>query len=163
MVALEILVSYILLWGFIETICFTALLVILYLSGSGNLVRDEEGKFKKKKKIQIRVYLLYVLLLSLLTGLPILANIFFVVEEGITLDIVEIFTLTYGIFLFANVWDLILIDYFLVVKNVFRLKNLPETLYYTSFRPHLVGFFRGLVFGLFFSLISSGITYLVIG
>jgi hypothetical protein len=163
MVALEILAFYILLWGFLASICFTILLVVMYLTGTGNLVRNEEGKFKEKEKISVGGYLLFALFLGLVIGLPIIANLFFVVQEGIKLEIFEIFILTYGIFLFVNLWDLISIDYFLVVKNVFQLKNLPQTPYYTTFRPHLIGFFKGLVFGLVFSVISSVITFLIIG
>ncbi|MFW9778510.1 MAG: hypothetical protein ACFFE8_06615 [Candidatus Heimdallarchaeota archaeon] len=163
MVTFEIFTFYVLFWGFFASICFTALLVIMYLTGTGNLVRDEKGKFKEKEKISAGGYLLFFLFLGLVIGLPIIANLFFVVQEGVKLNIIEIFILTYGIFLFVNLWDLIIIDYFLVVKNVFQLKNLPQTPYYTTFRPHLNGFLRGLIFGLVFSVISSIIAFLIIG
>jgi hypothetical protein len=161
LVSIDILISVILFWGLVASLIFTFIIFGMYSLDIGNLVRDQNGNFKKREKMSVKGYLLFISMIILFIGYPILVNIL-LLQGGIQLVTVEFFLLSYGVFFVANFWDLVIIDYFLVVKNILRLKRIPETSYYTTFRPHIIGFFRGLIFGLIFSFVST-VIFLIVG
>ena len=59
-------------------------------------------------------------------------------------------------FALVNLYDLVVLDYTLVVRHrPAFIKGLPDTAYYTTMKPHLQGFARGLLVGVVTSLISA--------
>ena len=79
---------------------------------------------------------------------------------GVTPGFEILFLNAFGIYFFLMLFDLIVLDYLIVVKWHPKFLNLPDTDYYTKFKPHLKGFGRGLAIGIIFSAIISYISIL---
>jgi hypothetical protein len=62
---------------------------------------------------------------------------------------------SFCVFMIIHIFDLIVLDYLIVIKWHPKFLNLPDTDYYKTFKPHLIGFFKGIPLGVIASLISS--------
>lgn len=137
----------------------TGILVVQYLIGFENSLRDEAGNLEAGRSRT--GFLLSFLVFALLIGVPI-AAIWLADGNGLALSFLEMWAMAYAIFFLANLYDLVVVDYILVVRHrPGFISGLPDTPYYTTMKPHVQGFVRGLVIGLVISLISAGIAWLV--
>jgi hypothetical protein len=71
--------------------------------------------------------------------------------------------MAYAIFVLVNLYDLIVLDYILVVRHrPSFITGLPDTPYYTTMKPHVQGFVRGLVVGIVLSLVSALLAWIIL-
>ena len=128
------------------------------LTGLAAEARDKEGKFKKlnwKSALGFGIFITFFL------GILIFGNHRFIQLWGENPGFWWLVLNCYGIFMFIHLFDLFILDYLIVVKWHPSFLKMPDTEYYTTFKPHVEGFFRGLPLGLVFSLIASLITHIL--
>lgn len=75
-----------------------------------------------------------------------------------------LFLNTYFVFVFCNLWDLLVLDYFVLIvlkpKALF-VDGIEQYAHYNNFTYHFRGFLKGLIIGLVLSLIVSLISTLI--
>lgn len=142
--------------GGIGCLVFTVFLLFMAYSGIASEMRDEEGNFKKKRNL--KTVLGATLFIFFLIGLLYVGNLCLMdtVEESPGLLLLWINS--FGIFFLIHLYDLVIIDYLVIVKWHPGFLNLPDTHYYRSFRPHFDGFLKGIPLGVGASLIASILT-----
>jgi hypothetical protein len=153
--------STILLYGLLLSLAFTGLIFLQYALGSSRSIRDDEGRFKREKASPIGLLMSGSVIALFATG-AVLANAALARGTGMLPTYGTAFLVSYGVFLFVNLWDLVAIDYLLLLRFRPAFVALPDTAYYTTFRPHLRGFFRGLALGVIFSLLAAWVTVLLV-
>lgn len=153
------LINNILTVGGIACLFFTVLLLIAAGTGIFDAVRDEEGKFKRP--FSWKALLGLVLFLGGISSLLFWGNIRLINHSKEAINLMSLWLNAFGIFMIMHLFDLIIIDYLVVVKWHPKFLNLPDTLYYNSMRPHLEGFLRGIPFGMVVCFIVSLINYLM--
>ncbi len=133
----------------------TGMLILQYALGRENSLRDEAGNLEAGRSPT--GLLLSVLVFSLLIGVPV-AAIWLAASSGYSLSFLAMWAMAYAIFFLVNLYDLIVLDYILVVHHRPRfITGLPDTPYYTTMKPHVLGFARGLIIGIVISLISASL------
>jgi hypothetical protein len=157
----DTVIQTILGYGLLSSLVFTGLLFVQYFLGSERSVRDEEGNFDRRRGGPLALVML-LLMLSLIMGIPVIASSAVLTTMGEPLAFATYFAIGYGIFFFVNLWDLVIIDYILVVRFRPRAIKVPDTAYYNTMKPHVQGWFRGLIIGLVTSLIAALIAMVVL-
>lgn len=132
---------------------FTTLLLVQYKLGFDNSLRDEAGNLDSRRSPV--GLLLSLLVFTMLIGVPIVA--IGIAETTVAqFSFGQMWSLAYAIFFLANLYDLVVLDYILVVKHrPSFITGLPDTPYYTTMKPHVQGFARALVIGVITSLVSA--------
>ena len=72
-----------------------------------------------------------------------------------------LFLNSFGTFMFLHLYDLLILDYLIVVKWHPKFLKLPNTEYYHSMKPHIQGFIRGIPIGIVAALISAFLSQLL--
>ena len=140
-------------------ILVTGMLLVQYALGIENSLRDEEGNLEAGRSPA--GLLLSVLVFSLLIGVPVVA-ISLAESAGHSFSFFGMWAMAYAIFFLVNLYDLIVLDYILVVRHrPSFITGLPDTPYYTTMKPHVQGFARGLIIGVVLSLISALLAWFV--
>jgi hypothetical protein len=153
-----------LLWILLGTtgvlaLVFTGLLFVQHFLGFENSLRDEAGQLDASRSRIGQV--MFVLVFSLIIGGPVIA-IHLVEQRTGPLSFGGMWGLAYAIFFLANLYDLVVLDYFLVVRHrPSFIKGLPDTPYYTTMKPHVQGFARGSGIGAVTSLLSALLAWFV--
>ncbi len=142
--------------GGIGCLVFTAFILFMAYSGIASEMRDEEGNFKKKRNL--KSVLGAILFVFFLFGLLYAGNRCFIASVDEPPGLLLLWINSFGIFLIIHLYDLIIIDYLVVIKWHPKFLKLPDTYYYRSFRPHFKGFVRGIPLGIVASFITSIIT-----
>lgn len=150
------MLTSILISGATGSILFTVFLVMMARSGIAAEIRDEEGQFKKisGKKAWFGLVFFVLFLLSVLTGGNLLYEELSVGAPAYIARVSQAF----GVFFFIHAYDLFIIDYLIVVKWHPQFLKLPDTPYYTTVKPHLDGFIRGIPIGIVFSAIAAALS-----
>lgn len=145
------MINNILFVGGIGCVLFTGWLILFGLSGWVKHVRDKEGEFRNKWNWQgvLGMAVFAAFLLGVLVWGNLRLQTLCMEPPRFTL----LFLNSFGIFLMIHLFDLIVIDYLLIVLWHPKFLNLPNTEYYTSIRPHIKGFAKGIPIG----LVASGI------
>lgn len=149
------ILTTIILFGLLMALVFTGLLAVQYLLGSSHSVRDEAGNFDLRRSPL--GLLMVIIVFSLMIGIPVVANAWLAARVG-TQPFLTYFLVSYGVFFFVNLWDLVVLDYILIVRFRPSFLTLLDTPYYTTIQPHIKGWFRGLVIGLLTSLVAAAIS-----
>ena len=143
--------------GGIGCIIFSILIVIVGYTGMAAETRDEEGHFKKK--LTWKSLLGFTLFIAFFIGLLYGGNINLIHKLGNTPEFWLLCLNAFGIFLVVDLYDLIVLDYLIIVKWHPKFLKLPDTDYYNIMKPHLIGFIRGLPLGIIVSLMTSLAAY----
>lgn len=147
-------------YGLIMSGAFTALVVLQAVLGANNSVRDSSGRLALSAASPAAI-VVFVGAFVLLIGAPVVANWHLGTTAAVSDTVLRYFWVGYGMVLVVNLWDLVVIDYFILLKLKpvwSRWIAVPQTEYYTTFRPHLIGFVRGLVIGVVSSAFSALVT-----
>ena len=137
----------------------TSMLLVQYALGIENSLRDEDGNLEAGRSPT--GLLLSVLVFSLLIGVPVVA-IWLAESAGHSFSFLGMWAMAYAIFFLVNLYDLVVLDYILVVRHRPKfITGLPDTPYYTTMKPHVQGFARGLIIGVLLSLISALLAWFV--
>lgn len=139
--------------GALGCIVFTGFLLLMSYSGIASAMRDEEGKFIKEKNF--KSVLGAIMFLCFLFGLLFFANIKYTNSLSTKPELIDLWINSLGVFFIVHIYDLIVLDYLIIIIWHPKFLNLPNTGYYRSFRPHVIGFFKGIPLGIIASLISS--------
>jgi hypothetical protein len=142
--------------GLVGCAGFTCFLLIMAYSGIASEMRDEEGNFRKKRSL--KSFFGAALFILFLFGLLYLGNVRLLNNTENTPGWVKLWLNGFGIFFIIHLFDLIVLDYLIVVKWHPRFLKLPDTDYYTSFKPHVDGFVRGIPIGIVASFLCSTTT-----
>lgn len=142
--------------GGVGCLFFTAFVLFMAYTGIASEMRDEEGHFKKKRNF--KSILGGTLFIFFLIGLLYVGNLCLMESAEESPGLLLLWINSFGIFFLIHLYDLVVLDYIVVVKWHPKFLNLPETKYYRSFRPHLNGFLKGLPIGIGASLITSILT-----
>ncbi len=145
-------------YGLLLSLAFTCLLVTQYFLGFEHSVRSEDGQLDAGNRGGWVGKAMFGFAIVLIIGFPLLAvqHAERVAVEPLSFGVA--FLLAYGVFSLANLWDLVVFDYILVVKHRPRfIQGLPNTPYYTTMKPHLLGWLRGSIIGLITSLLAATI------
>ena len=147
------MITNILKIGGIGCLVFTCFIIIMSLTGVAGAMRDETGKFRKK--VNGKTLTGIMAFISFLFGLLYIGNIYY--KSTMTGDpgFIQLWLNSFGIFMVLHLYDLIVLDYLVVVKWHPGFLKLPDTDYYTTFSPHVKGFIRGIPMGLIASLLVS--------
>jgi hypothetical protein len=138
----------------------TGMLLLQYVLGVENSLRDEAGNLEANRSLV--GLLLSALVFVLLIGVPASA-ILLAESNGHSLSFVGMWAMAYAIFVLVNLYDLIVLDYILVVRHRPRfITGLPDTPYYTTMKPHVQGFVRGLAIGIVLGLVSALLAWLIL-
>jgi vacuolar-type H+-ATPase subunit I/STV1 len=139
--------------GALACVVFTGFILFMAFSGIASAMRDEEGKFRKEKSI--KSVLGIGMFLCFLLGLLLFANIRYTNSLPTTPGLIDLWINSFGVFFVLHVYDLLVLDFLIVVTWHPTFLNLPNTPYYRTFRPHLIGFFKGIPLGMIASLLAS--------
>lgn len=140
--------------GLIGSAAFTALLLALHLAGPEHGVRDAEGRFTPGASRLARAAATAAAVLLLAVPAAAAAGY---VRAGGDAGFAGAAAAAYLAFLVVNLYDLLVVDGLLVLGIGRRRGALPATPYFTTWRPHLVGFARGLAFGVVPSLAAAAV------
>ena len=152
--------------GSIGCVIFTLFVILVAITGAFSSVRDDNGKFK----IQITIKSLCAFgsfLIFLLTML-LWSNLRYIsiklqkqqhqqnhqrqeIETTVPVSITNLWINSFCTFMIVNTYDLIVLDWLIVVKWHPKWANMPNTPYFTTMKPHIQGFLRGIIIGLLFS------------
>jgi hypothetical protein len=139
-------------WGALGSVLLTTALVVLRALGVVDATRDREGRFKR---LSAKGLIGFLTMLLLIVGFPAWGTLA-VLDGGIP-SFWAAWGVAYGIFFVINLYDLVILDYLVIVLWHPAFLKLPDTDYYRTLRPHAVGFVRGSVMGLLATLASAGL------
>jgi hypothetical protein len=143
--------------GLVACLLFTGLIAVQFALGGGQSPRDEHGRVRKKDQWSASAFIMLVAAVGLFIGVPVVAN--GAVSQAAAASAVPQFWLylitAYSIAFLVNLYDLVVIDYLLIVRLRPAFLHLPNTPYYTTLRPHVEGWKRGLVIVLILSIGSA--------
>jgi hypothetical protein len=139
--------------GAMGCIGFTLFLALMSYGGIASAMRDEAGNFKKERSLKSVVG--SIAFLCLLLGFLSVVNINYVSSLPTEPRFVKLWVNALSVFMIIHVYDLVVLDYLVIVKWHPKFLNLPDTDYYRTFRPHVIGFLKGIPLGLIVSLVSS--------
>jgi len=142
--------------GLIGSILFTGLLLIHHFFGPGPDIRDEKGKRKFPKEFRTFVVIEFTLLIVMMLSLAAVSVSQFqnaVPEASVIMQIAA----GYLVLWIINLWDLIVIDWVLVVRFRPKQIELPDTVYFTTMKPHVLDWLGGNVYIVPF----AGVAYLL--
>jgi len=142
--------------GGIGCLVFTAFILFMAYTGIASEMRDEEGNFKKKRNL--KTILGATLFIFFLIGLLYVGNLSLMESAEESPGLLLLWINSFGIFFLIHLYDLVILDYFVVIKWHPNFLNLPDTDYYRTFRPHLNGFLKGIPIGVGASFITSILT-----
>lgn len=148
-----IMINNILKFGALGCVVFTGFLLLMVYSGIASAMRDEEGNFRKEKNF--KSVLGAIFFMSFLLGLLFFANVSYADSTATTPGLIPLWINSLGVFFVIHIYDLLVLDYLIIVKWHPKFLNLPDTNYYRSFRPHVIGFLKGIPLGIIASLLSS--------
>lgn len=101
--------------------------------------------------------------LLILIGYPLVTGAYFALLHD--WEFQQIFLFTWGISLFANTYDLLVLDWLIVCTITPKLVIIPGTKGnkgYKDYRFHFIGFLKGIIITLVISLLISGIIEFII-
>ena len=131
------------LWGLIGCILFTGMLIIHHNWGPGPTVRDEEGNRQKiAPEFRVFVAIEMIVIVSILLVCSTMAIERFQIVNVGGGNVLK-FLIAYCTLFLINLWDLVVIDWALVVRFRPRSLVLPDTRYFNSMKPHLKGWIVG--------------------
>lgn len=145
-----------LIWGLVGAIIFTILLILIAITGLAAAARDQEGRFKKlspKSVLGFGIFLIFLI------GFPAWGVIDWLSTLGECPSFYQLWLHAFSIFFVVHLYDLLILDYLIIVRWHPKWMKLPDTAYYNEFRPHLIGFIRGIPFGIVTTLLSAGLAW----
>ena len=147
------MIKTILIIGGVGCIIFTVFLLFMAYSGIASAMRDEEGNFKKD--LNFKSTLGAIMFVGFLLGILLAANIYYIQSQTSSPTFIQLWCNSLGVFFVIHIYDLLVLDYLVVVKWHPRFLKLPNTSYYKTMRPHIKGFLKGIPIGVIASLIAS--------
>ena len=143
-------------YGMLGSLCFFVVLVVVSRTKIFEAVRDEEGNFRKGMSLKG--------LFGMGMMLALFVSIFWfssveLAEKYIEPSFLVIWLNAFIVFFIIHLFDLIVIDWLLIIVWHPKFLNLPDTDYYTKLKPHIEGFFRGIPLGVTLTLVVSAIYY----
>jgi len=151
------LINNILIWGALGSTIFLVLILIIAFTGIAAATRNEAGQFKKKltwkSAIGFSIFSLFVF------GLLHNGNIALIECYNSSPSLIILWLNSFGIFFFVHLFDLLVLDYLIIVKWHPSFLKLPDTDYYNIMKPHVDGFIRGIPFGIVVSFLIALFSY----
>jgi hypothetical protein len=151
-------ISYLAAWGITGAALFTLFVFFLFRTGFVYTARQEDGLLKEE--IPFGGYLVSGGFLLLIVIFMLSANYFGLVLAGYQLSFWILNALNLGLYLVLFLFDTLVIDGLVIGYWRPEFLNLPPAMGSESMREHIKKSIPvGMLFGLFITLICSGITY----
>ncbi len=148
-------------WGLYLSLVLTAFVAVQYASGLGKMLQHpEEHPVQRIRSIGLKLFFTSILIM---VGMPVAANVFLVRNAGVEPSFAIFWAVGYGVLLIANLWDLMVIDYLLLIRIKPKSFHLPDTEYYNSLAPHLQAFFKSMILAFFLSIAAAGVALMLVG
>ncbi len=147
------MITNILTIGGIGSLVFMCFILFMSVTGIASEMRDEEGNFRKN--FNWKTLIGGIAFISFLFSLLYIGNAYYITSLHEKPDFFQLWLNSFGIFLVVHLYDLIILDYLVIVKWHPKFLKLPETDYYRTLAPHVKGFFRGIPIGVIASLVAS--------
>ncbi len=151
------MVKSVCLMGIVGCVTFTIFLLFMSFTGLASAMRDNEGNFKKEKSFKSIIGAFFFL--SFIISLLYISNFVYARAMQAKPELIDLWFNSFSVFFIIHIYDLVILDYLIVIKWHPNFLNLPNTKYYTTFRPHLIGFLKGIPIGILLSLLSSLLFY----
>jgi hypothetical protein len=139
--------------GGIGSLIFTCFILLMSKSGIASAIRDEEGNFIKK--LNWRSIAGGIAFEGFLFGLLFLGNIHYTNSTPDDPGFFQFCLHSFGTFFMVHLYDLIIIDFLTVIKWHPGFLKLPDSEYYNTIHPHVIGFLRGIPIGMVASILVS--------
>ena len=130
------------LTGLSGSLAFTGMLLVHHFFGPGPDVRDERGKKVIPKEYRTFVIVEMVIVVSVLLFAATRGILEFREAVGES-SIYTQLAAGYLVLWIINLWDLIVIDWALVVRFRPRWLDVPDTPYFNTMKPHVQGWLAG--------------------
>ena len=144
--------------GAVASGVFFLLILLISRTGVFEEVRDEAGHFRKD--ISLKGKLGFAVFFSIILGMLWWSN-YLLAETVVNPGFLTLWLNAFGTFFIVHLFDLIVLDWLIVVWWHPKFLNMPDTDYYTKFKPHWDGFLRGIPFGIVISGLVSMIFLLL--
>jgi hypothetical protein len=152
--------TYLITWGLIGSVLFFVLVVVLFRTGVVYTARIQDGTLRDK--IPLRGKFAMLIIPISLTIFLLLANKISLAQNNIVLNLWQIFTLNYILYLILFLFDTIFIDGFTLAIWRPDFLKIPHEMGRESMRKHIWASLPiGLFLGIFFTIIPSATTYYV--
>jgi hypothetical protein len=139
--------------GGIGSLIFTCIILLMLVTGIASEMRDEEGDFRKS--FNWKTLIGGIAFISFLFSLLYIGNVNYIISLHEKPNLFQLWLNSFGIFLVVQLYDLIILDYLVIVKWHPKILKLPETEYYRTLAPHVKGFVKGIPIGIIASLVAS--------
>jgi len=140
-------------WGLIGSVAFTGMLIIHHFYGPGPDVRDENGKKQIPPEFRVFVAIEMLLIVTIMLGTAIVAIISLRSSWPESLILDQILT-GYAVLWIINLWDLVVIDWALVVRFRPKWLEVPDTPYFNTMMPHVTGWLLGNLYMIPFAVLA---------
>lgn len=147
------MIKNILIVGGIGSLAFTLFVLLMSVTGIASEMRDKEGNFKKN--LNSKALFGRITFVGFLLSLLYLGNFYFANSLSDNPTFFQFCLNSFGIFLTVHIFDLIILDYLIIVKWHPAFLKLPNTQYYKTITPHIRGFYKGIPIGIVASLVIS--------
>jgi hypothetical protein len=149
---------YLGLWALIGAAAFSLVVVFLFHSGIVFSARSEEGHLKKKMPLKGLLAMLGFLLL--IVAFLCTANYFGLNQKGFQLDFWPLFLLNFGLILILEIYDTLVIDWWVIGRWRPAFLNLPEAMDKAEMAAHIrKSFIVAPLFGLLLALAATMISF----
>ncbi len=145
--------------GLLFSLLFTVILFIHHFYGPGPDVRDEAGKKVIPPEFKRFVITEMIVLVALMLGFAFWANLTLSHQLQESPSFFWLVVQSYGVLWFVNLWDLVVIDWILVVRFRPGFLELPDTPYFNQMKPHMIGWLKGNFIILIPSLLAAGLSF----
>jgi hypothetical protein len=155
------LLEFYLLWTLIGCTSFSIFVIVVFRTGLAWVARNRTGELKKD--IPLRGYLTMLVIPLSIIGLLLVSNYVSLQRNGIELGFLSLWLLNLGYYLILLLYDMLVIDYFVLL--VWRLKflDIPEELERGSMKQHFIMSLPvGVGAGAVITLIGTLISYFVL-
>lgn len=155
---LQTIVQITLVKGLLLSLCFTGMLLIHHFFGPGPDIRDAEGKKVIPPEYRTFVIIEMVFLIGMILGFGMWANATLANRIDTTATFWLFVMQSYAVYWLVNLWDLVVIDWGLVVRFRPSFLELPDEPYFNTMRPHVTGWLLGHLYVLPLAAIAAGLS-----
>lgn len=158
---IQSILAYLFLWTLIGSVIFSLVVVYLFRSGLAFSARSEEGHLKKE--MPLKGLLTMLGFLTLIVVFITAANYFSLARRGGLPGFWPLFALNFGLILLLEIYDTLVIDWWVIGHWRPAFLNLPDTMDKQQMKEHICkSLVTAPLFGLLLALASAGITtYLI--
>ena len=154
---LQTIITYLSFWTLTGAAVFSLVVIVLFRSGLAFTARSEEGHLKEE--MPLKGLLTMIAFLAFIVAFITAANYFSLTRQGIHPDFWALFLLNLGLILLLEIYDTLVIDWWVIGQWRPAFLNLPEAMNKEEMKTHIRrSFVLAPLFGLLIALASAVIS-----